>query len=79
MINVNTSVKEYLMCKKDYSWNLRANVCENSKYLKSIVQFKSVFVYLKVSVIVCDDILNFADSVSVNVTNAILEYFTSIM
>ena len=37
MINVNTSVKEYLMCKKDYSWNLRANVCENSKYLKSIV------------------------------------------
>ena len=67
------------MCKKDYSWNLRANVCENSKYLKSIVQFKSVFVYLKVSVIVCDDILNFADSVSVNVTNAILEYFTSIM
>ena len=79
MTNVNTSVKKYLMCKKDYSWNLWANVCENSKYLKSIVQFKSVFVYLKVSVIVCDDILNFADSVSVNVTNAISEYFTSIM
>ena len=37
MINVNTSIKKYLTCKKDYSWNPSANVCENSKYLKSIV------------------------------------------
>ena len=28
--------KSYGTCKKDYSWNPRTYICENSKYLKSI-------------------------------------------
>ena len=65
MINVYTSVKK---CKKDYSWNPSACVCEKSKYLKRIVDD---------SVIVCDYILNVTDSVSINVTNAISRNVTS--
>ena len=29
--------RKYCMCKKDYSWNTSTCFCENSKYLKSIV------------------------------------------
>ena len=40
--------KNYLKCKKDYSWNPSTCICENSKYLKSIAD---------ASVIKCDKIV----------------------
>ena len=39
--------KNYLTCKKDYSWNPSTCSCENSKYLKS---------FAGTSVIECDEI-----------------------
>ena len=36
MINANVSVK-IIIRKKDYSWNPSKCICENEKYLKSIV------------------------------------------
>ena len=42
-------------------------ICDNSKYLKSIVDD---------SVIECDEVINFRDSVSTNVTNTISKNVT---
>ena len=50
------------MFKKNYNWNPSSCVCENSRYLKSIVEY---------SVVVCDEIISVMDSVSANVTNTI--------
>ena len=50
------------VCKKDYSWNPSIFICENNKYLKSIVND---------SVIVCDEIINVTGSVSTNGLSAL--------
>ena len=50
MINVNVSVKKCHTCKKDPS----TCICENSSYLKSIVDD---------SVIVCDEIISVINGV----------------
>ena len=47
--------KNYRRCKKDYSWNLTTCICENGKYLKSIVDD---------SKIVCDEIIYVMDIIS---------------
>ena len=54
--------KNYRMCKKDYSWIPSTCICENIRYLKSIVDE---------SVIVCDAIVNAVESVLINVTNTL--------
>ena len=56
------------MCKKYYSWNPSTCICENIRYLKSIVDD---------SVIVWNEMINVADSVSANVTNTISANVTS--
>ena len=53
---------KYHTCKKDHSWNLSACVCENSRYLKSIM---------------CDEIPNVTYSVPTNVTDTIPTNVTS--
>ena len=58
------------MCKKDYSCNPSTCVCEYSRYLVSIADD---------SVIVCDEIMSFTESVSTNVTNTIPANITSIV
>ena len=60
--------KKCCTCKKDYSWNPNTCICENSNYLKSIVDD---------SVIVYDEIINVTESVSTNVTITTLTNFTS--
>ena len=52
--------KNYNKCKKDYSWNPRSCVCENSKYSKHIVND---------SRIVCDEIIYVMYIVLTNVTS----------
>ena len=47
---------------KDYSWKPSKCISENGTYLRSIAS---------TSVIVCDEIINATDSVSINVTNTI--------
>ena len=37
MINVNASLKGIMPTKIYYSWNPRTYICENSRYLKSIL------------------------------------------
>ena len=54
--------KKYHTCKIDYSWNPITCICENGKYLKSIVD---------ISVNVCNRTMKAVDSVSTNVTNTI--------
>ena len=54
--------KSYLTCQKDYSWNLSTCICENGKYLKSV---------LDDSKILCNEIISATDIVSTNVTNTI--------
>ena len=44
MINVNVSVKSILGVKKGYNWNRSRCICENSRYLKSIID-NSVIVH----------------------------------
>ena len=44
MINVNVSVKSILGVKKGYNWNPSRCICENSRYLKSIID-NSVIVH----------------------------------
>ena len=56
------------MCKKDYSFNSSKYICDNNKYLESIVDK---------SVTLCDEIINVTDSVSTNVTNTIAEIVMS--
>ena len=55
--------KKHCMCKK-YSWNFRICICENSRYLKSIID---------TLVSVCNEI----DNVTANLTNAILPNMTN--
>ena len=55
--------KWYRAWKKDFSWNYSTCICQNSRYLKVIVDD---------SVTVCDEIINFTDSISKNVKNTIL-------
>ena len=62
IINVNTSVKNIINVKKDYSWNPSTCICENNTYLKSVVA-NSVNVFI--------EIMNAVDNVSTNVTNTI--------
>ena len=59
--------KNCLTCKKDYNWNSSTCICENCKYLKSIINE---------SVIVWDEIKNVGDSAT-NVTNNISTNVTS--
>ena len=54
--------KNYCTCKKDHSWSRNTSICDNSRYLKSIINE---------SVIVCNEIINVTEIVSTNVTNFI--------
>ena len=56
------------MCKKYYSWNPSTCICENIRYLKNIVDDSGI---------VCNEMINVADSVSANVTNTISANVTS--
>ena len=47
-INVDVSVKKHNTCKKEYVWNPTTCICENRKYLASI---------LDGSVIMCDEVI----------------------
>ena len=60
--------KKYHMFRKNYSWNSRTCICENSRNLKGIVHDL---------VIVCDEIINVTYSVSKNVTSTIPKYYTN--
>ena len=51
------------MCKEDCGWNPSTYICEYIRYLKDIADHL-VFVY--------DEIMKVRDSVSANVTNAII-------
>ena len=51
------------MSKKDYNWNPATCSCENGKYLGSNIND---------SVIMCDELIKTADSVSVNVPTNIM-------
>ena len=54
--------KNYGTWKKDYSWNPSICICENDKYLKSI---------LDTSVISCGEIISVMDIASTKMTNTI--------
>ena len=54
--------------QKDYNWNPSTRVCENSKYLKSIVD---------TSVIKYDETISVLDTVSTKMTNTIATNVTS--
>ena len=65
MKHVNVNVKSIRFAKKkkrDYSWNPSTCICENSKYLKSIVD---------TLVTECDKIVIVMDNVSTKKTNTI--------
>ena len=49
-------------CRKRYSWNPSACICENDKYLKSIADS---------SVVACDEIISIMNIVSTKMTDAI--------
>ena len=61
-MSVQVTSNKYHTCKKDFNWNPSACVCENSRYLKSIM---------------CDEIINVPYSVETNVTNTIPKNVTS--
>ena len=61
--------KNYRKCKKDYSWNRSICICENSKYLKSIVD---------TSVTGYDEIIIVMDIVPTKKKNTIETNITSI-
>ena len=70
MINPNAIIKSIVREKKrDYSWNAKACICENSKNLKHIVDY---------SVIPFDEIMYVIDVVSTNITNTISTHMTNI-
>ena len=48
-INVNVSVTKIHICDKEYVWNPSTCICENEKYLESIMGD---------SAILCDDVIN---------------------
>ena len=54
--------KNYSTWKKDYSWNSSTCICEDGKYLKSVVGDSQT---------VCGQIIYVMDIVSKNVANAI--------
>ena len=58
--------KNCCQCKKDYSWNLSACNCENSKYLKSTADN---------SVIACDESTSVMDILSTKKKNTIACYY----
>ena len=60
MIKAKLSVNSIAHGKKDYSWNRSTCICKNSRCLKSIFDD---------SVILCNYIINFTNSLSTNVTN----------
>ena len=60
MKHVNVSVKIIIHAKKDFNWNPRRCICENSKYLKSIGD---------TSLIEYDEIISVMDIVSTKATN----------
>ena len=53
---------------KDYRWNLSTSICNNSKYLKSIVD---------ISVTTCGEIITVTNIVSTKMANAIAANDTS--
>ena len=53
---------------KDYRWNLSTSICNNSKYLKSIID---------ISVTTCGEIITVINIVSTKMTNAIAANDTS--
>ena len=64
-LNIETCQCEYKnhhTCNKDYNWNPSPCICENSKYLISIVD---------TSVIECDEIISVKDIVSTEIINTI--------
>ena len=61
-VNVNVKSIRFAKKKRDYSWNPSTCICENSKYLKSIVD---------TSVTECDKIVIVMDNVSTKKTNTI--------
>ena len=70
MINPNASIKSIVREKKrDYSWKPKTCICENSKYLKHIVDY---------SVIPFDEIMYVMDVVSTNITNTISTHMKNI-
>ena len=62
MILAIASIRCIVYAKNDYIQNPSACICENGKYLKSIVDN---------SILVCNEIIKAADNVSSNVTNTI--------
>ena len=62
------SVKSIVHAKKNYGWNSSTCICENSRYLKSIVDD---------SVVVCNEIINVGDSAWTNLANTISTNVTS--
>ena len=58
--HVNVSVKIIVHAQKDFSWNPRRSICENSKYLKSIAD---------TSLIEYDEIISVMDIASTKTTN----------
>ena len=54
--------KNYYSCKKDYSWNPRTCICENSKYFKSTGD---------TSVTECDEIILVMDNITTKKANNI--------
>ena len=59
--------KSYRTWKKYYSWNPSTCICENSKYLKSIVD----------TLTECDEIIIVMDNVSTKKTNTVATNVTS--
>ena len=62
MKTIYVSVKIIVHGKKDYSWNSSTCICEDGKYLKSVVGDSQT---------VCGQIIYVMDIVSKNVANAI--------
>ena len=52
MINVNVGVKKHHICEKKYVWNPSTCICENGKYLTSVMDD---------SVIMCDEVIESYD------------------
>ena len=68
MINVIVSVESTVYANKGNPWSPRTFICENIRYLKSVVDD---------SVLVRDEIISVMDTVSTNVTNIISTNVTS--
>ena len=62
--------KNHHECKKDYSWNPSKCICENSKYLKSIVY---------TSVTECGEVIIVMDNASTKKTNTIATKKTNVI